>query len=140
MSKLSYLGERSESRLLSRASRACTFHDIPQMESLLAGYRLFGFRNTKRNLYSHGTYLNRRMEMCTAKCLLLWNQFVQKCGQNHFPRMRKSPLPVDVRRPKRHRFVVCVYPWVWFYILLSMLGRGFQFYFQSELVRLFCSQ
>ena len=54
--KLSYLGERSEprenaqasreaargrprqSRLLSRASRACTFHDIPQMESLLAGY------------------------------------------------------------------------------------------------------
>ena len=24
-------------RLLSRASRACTFHDIPQMESLLAG-------------------------------------------------------------------------------------------------------
>ena len=27
-----------QSRLLSRASRACTFHDIPQMESLLAGY------------------------------------------------------------------------------------------------------
>ena len=26
-----------QSRLLSRASRACTFHDIPQMESLLAG-------------------------------------------------------------------------------------------------------
>ena len=61
-SKLSYLGERSKpcenarareasrgqrntfssppqlSRLLSRASRASTFHDIPQMESLLAGY------------------------------------------------------------------------------------------------------
>ena len=28
----------AQSRLLSRASRACTFHDIPQMESLLAGY------------------------------------------------------------------------------------------------------
>ena len=27
-----------QSRLLSRASRACTFHDIPQMESLLVGY------------------------------------------------------------------------------------------------------
>ena len=27
----------SQSRLLSRASRACTFHDIPRMESLLAG-------------------------------------------------------------------------------------------------------
>ena len=26
------------SRLPSRATRACTFHDIPQMESLLAGY------------------------------------------------------------------------------------------------------
>ena len=26
------------SRLLSRASRASTFHDIPQRESLLAGY------------------------------------------------------------------------------------------------------
>ena len=61
--KLSYLGERSEpsenarasgeaagpaqsrvppqSRLLSRASRACTFHDIPQIESLLAGFPLF---------------------------------------------------------------------------------------------------
>ena len=61
-SKLSYLGERSKpcgnarasdaargqrnpfsappplSRLLSHASRASTFHDIPQMESLLAGY------------------------------------------------------------------------------------------------------
>ena len=51
ISKLSYLGEQraresaSErgnrpllSRLLSRAqSRASTFHDIPQMESLLAG-------------------------------------------------------------------------------------------------------
>ena len=41
-SKLSYLGERGESRenanLLSRASRATTFQDIPQMESLLAGY------------------------------------------------------------------------------------------------------
>ena len=32
-SKLSYLGEH----LLSRASRASTFQDIPQMESLLAG-------------------------------------------------------------------------------------------------------
>ena len=28
------------SRLLSRASRAFTFHNIPQMESLLAGYFL----------------------------------------------------------------------------------------------------
>ena len=61
-SKLSYLGERSKScenarvseaargqrnpfsappplsRLLSHAPRASTFHDIPQMESLLAGY------------------------------------------------------------------------------------------------------
>ena len=31
-------GRPLQSRLLSRASRACTFHDIPQMESLLAGY------------------------------------------------------------------------------------------------------
>jgi len=29
---------RGLSRLLSRASRASTFHDIPQMESFLAGY------------------------------------------------------------------------------------------------------
>ena len=28
-----------QSRLLSRVTRACTFHDIPQMESLLAGYQ-----------------------------------------------------------------------------------------------------
>ena len=35
-------GRPPQSRLLSRASRACTFHDIPQMESLLAvaGYKL----------------------------------------------------------------------------------------------------
>ena len=32
------LPQPPQSRLLSRASRACTFHDIPQMESLLAGY------------------------------------------------------------------------------------------------------
>ena len=31
-------GPPPQSLLLSRASRACTFHDIPQMESLLAGY------------------------------------------------------------------------------------------------------
>ena len=45
VSKLSYLGERSEPREKSRASgprfrvssRASTFHDIPQMKSLLAG-------------------------------------------------------------------------------------------------------
>ena len=38
-SKLSYLGERSEPRKKARASggRASTFHDISQMESLLAG-------------------------------------------------------------------------------------------------------
>ena len=29
-----------QSRLLSRASRACTFHDIPQMESLLVGQKV----------------------------------------------------------------------------------------------------
>ena len=53
--QLSYLGKRREprgakkmpslphpliSRLLSRASRASTFHDIPQKESLVAGYKV----------------------------------------------------------------------------------------------------
>ena len=36
----SYLGERSEPRVSSRVPLAATFHDIPQMESLLAGYKL----------------------------------------------------------------------------------------------------
>ena len=37
--KLSYLSEQSEPRLSSRvrAPRASTFHDIPQIKSLLAG-------------------------------------------------------------------------------------------------------
>ena len=47
--KLSFsLPRPPQSRLLSRASRACTFHDIPQMESLLAGYFLGQAGETRR--------------------------------------------------------------------------------------------
>ena len=54
----SYSGERAPcpplSRLLSRACRASTFHNIPQMKSLLAGcfYKPFRFRPTGNKMLS----------------------------------------------------------------------------------------
>ena len=39
------------SRLLSRASRVSTFQDVPQMESLLAGYKLYYSCSISYNLF-----------------------------------------------------------------------------------------
>ena len=82
MSKLSYLGERSEprdnarangeaargSRLLSGAPRASTFHDIPQMESLLAGYDT----TDKINLLIHAPTSNMALKMSSVVKQLLY--------------------------------------------------------------------
>ena len=79
MSKLSYLGEPRDnarasgeaargSRLVSRASRASTFHDIPQMESLLAGYDI----TDKINFLIHAPTSNMVLKMSSVVKQLLY--------------------------------------------------------------------